>query len=194
MLFDIIVRDEEKVNMELYVIRHGRVPSNDNGIISGPNNDEELTEVGIKQALSVRDMLKDISFDAIYSSNVRRAIQTAEIVNSWGLDIMLDERLAEREPGSLLGKTRKEIDKTLWNSLDVEKTPEGAETLKAGLARTKSILEEIHEKWEDKRVLIVTHNFICRCIWMLEEGITDSDEINSFLQENDEIRKCVKKK
>lgn len=180
--------------MEIYVIRHGRVPSNDLGIISGPNSDEMLTEVGIKQAESVRDKLKDINFDAIYCSNVKRAIQTAEIVNSWGLDIILDKRLAERKPGSLLGKSRREIDKALWNSLTVESTPEGAETLKAGLIRTKSILEEIHEKCLDKRVLIVTHNFICKCIWMLEEEITDMDEINSFLQENDEIRKYVKKK
>lgn len=106
----------------------------------------------------------------------------------------MDERLAEREPGSLLGKTRKEIDKALWNSLTVERTPEGAETLKAGLIRTKSILEEIHESFQDKRVLIVTHNFICKCIWMLEEGISDKNEIDSFFQENDEIRKYVKKK
>lgn len=180
--------------MELYVIRHGRVPSDDEGIISGPNSTEELTAVGIKQAESVGDRLKDLRFDAIYCSNVKRAIQTAEIVNSWGLDIILDERLAEREPGSLLGKTRKEIDKALWNSLEVERTPEGAETLKAGLIRTKSILEEINESCRDKRVLIVTHNFICKCIWMLEEGITDKDEINSFMQENDEIRKYVKKR
>lgn len=180
--------------MELYVIRHGRVPSNDEGIISGPNSTEELTTVGIKQAESVRDRLKDLRFDAIYSSNVKRAIQTAEIVNSLGLDIILDERLAEREPGSLLGKTRKEIDKALWNSLEVERTPEGAETLKAGLIRTKSILDDIYENFQDKRVLIVTHNFICKCIWMLEEGISDKNEINSFFQENDEIRRYVKRR
>lgn len=46
--------------MELYVIRHGRVPSNDEGIISGPNSTEELTEAGVKQAESVRDKLKEL--------------------------------------------------------------------------------------------------------------------------------------
>lgn len=78
--------------MELYVIRHGKVPSNDLGIISD-RNDEELTDIGIKQANSVRNKLKDVCFDAIYSSNVKRAIQTAEIVNCQGLDIILDERV-----------------------------------------------------------------------------------------------------
>lgn len=178
--------------MDLYVIRHGKVPSNDLGIISGPN-DEELTEVGIKQAYSMRERLKDIEIDAIYSSNVKRAVQTAEIVNSFGLDIKFDERLAERDPGSFIGKKRSEIDKNLWNSLTIERTDEGAETLKAGLIRTKSILEEIKELNKDKKVLIVTHNFICKCIWMLMEEVTDMDEINSFMQKNDEIRRYVKK-
>ena len=180
--------------MELYVIRHGRVPSNDLGIISD-RNDEELTDIGIKQANSVRNKLKDVCFDAIYSSNVKRAIQTAEIVNCQGLDIILDERLAEREPGGLVGKKRKDIDKALWNSLVIDRTPEGAETLKLGLHRTKSFLEEIHYKYyKDEKILIVTHNFICKCIWILENNIVDEEKISSFIQENDEIRKYVKKK
>ena len=111
--------------MEIYVVRHGRVPSNDLKIIGGRGN-EELTEVGIEQAKCVRDKLKDVDFSAIFSSNVRRAVQSAEIINSHGLDINLDERLAEREPGSALGKSRNAIDKTIWNSLVFERTSEGA--------------------------------------------------------------------
>lgn len=176
--------------MEIYVVRHGRVPSNDKKIISGRNN-EELTEVGVKQAESVRDKLQDVNFDAIFSSNVRRAVQTANILNIHGLEINLDERLAEREPGTMLGKSRKDIDKSLWNSLSLDRTPEGSETLKAGLIRTKSILDEIHSKYKGKKVLIVTHNFICKCIWILENHITDPNQINAFFQENDEIKKYV---
>lgn len=178
---------------ELYVIRHGRVPSNDSGIIVG-RDDEELTEVGLKQARIVRDKLKNINFSAIYSSDVKRAIQTANIVNSNNLKIITDNRLAEREPGGAYGKKRKEIDKEEWNSLILDKTSDGAETLKAGLIRTESILTEIHKLYEKERVLIVTHNFICKCIWMLENNITDKEEINAFFQNNDEIRRYIKKK
>lgn len=176
--------------MEIYVVRHGRVPSNDKKIIGG-RGDEELTEVGVQQAESVRDKLQNFEFDAIFSSNVRRAVQTAEIINIHGLDIKLDERLAEREPGNALGKSRKYIDKSMWNSLTLDRTSEGAETLKAGVARVKSILDEIHTKYRGKRVLIVTHNFICKCIWMLENNITDPEQINTFFQDNDEIKKYV---
>lgn len=176
--------------MEIYVVRHGRVPSNDKKIVGG-RTDEELTEVGVKQAESVRDKLQDVNFDAIFSSNVRRAVQTADIINIHGLDINLDERLAEREPGSMLGKSRKDIDKAIWNSLSLDRTPEGAETLKTGLIRTKSILDEIHNKYQGRKVLIVTHNFICKCIWMLENNITDPNQISAFFQENDEIKRYV---
>ena len=176
--------------MEIYVVRHGRVPSNDKNIVSG-RSDEELTEVGIKQAESVSDKLKDIDFNAIYSSNVRRAVQTANIINIHGLDINFDERLAEREPGAMLGKNRKEIDRTLWNSLTLDRTPEGAETLKSGLDRTKSILDEIYNKNPDQKVLIVTHNFICKCIWKLLNNTADLNEVASFFQDNDEIKRYV---
>ncbi len=179
--------------MELYVIRHGQVPSNVLGIISG-RNDEELTEIGIRQAENVRAELKEIAFDAIYSSDVKRALQTARIVNTFGLEINGDVRLAEREPGNLLGKKRCEIDKSLWNSLDIWKTLEGAETLKSGLARTRDILTEIYEKYPDGKVLIVTHNFICKCIWMILNDIKDMEEISSFIQKNDEIKRYVKKR
>lgn len=176
--------------MEIYVVRHGRVPSNDKKLIGGRNN-EELTEIGVKQAESVRDKLQDVKFDAIFSSNVRRAVQTANIINTHGLDINFDERLAEREPGIAMGKSRKYINKATWNSLSLDRTPEGAETLKTGLIRTKSILDEIHNNYQSKKVLIVTHNFICKCIWMLENNISDPNQISEFFQENDEIKRYV---
>lgn len=179
--------------MELYVARHGRVPSNDEGIISG-RNAEELTQMGILQAESIREQLQEIDFAVIYSSNVKRAIQTAEIINKGrNLEIKLDERLAERDPGTMLGKKRKEINKEIWNSLSLDKTPENAETLKAGLIRTRSILNEIHSTYPNEKVLIVTHNFICKCIWMIEDEITDLEQINNFYQENNEVKKYCKK-
>ncbi len=93
----------------IYVVRHGQVPSNVLGIISGCN-DESLTEKGIEQAILVRDELKGINFDAVYSSPVIRAVQTAEIIVP-DKKIICDERLAERDPGSLLGVPRKMINK-----------------------------------------------------------------------------------
>lgn len=171
--------------MNLYVIRHGQVPSNIQGIISGWN-DEELTDKGILQAKQIKEKLKDIQFDVVYSSPIKRAKQTAMIVAPQN-EIIYDKRIAEREPGKMLGKSRKNINKDTWNSLDIERTEQGAETLAAGLKRVRDFLEEINQKNENKNVLIVTHNFIIKCIWILENNIQDIDKIKNFFHDNEEI-------
>ena len=172
--------------MNLYVVRHGQVPSNVDGIVSGWN-DEKLTEKGIEQANKIRNELQSVKFDVVYSSPIDRARQTAEIIAPQN-DIVLDSRLAEREPGAMLGKSRKDIDKNTWNSLDIDRTPDGAETLAAGLKRVKSFLDEIHSKDREKTVLIVTHNFISKCIWILENNIQNKELINDFFHDNGEIK------
>lgn len=172
--------------MNLYVVRHGQVPSNVEGIVSGCN-DEKLTEKGVAQANEIKNKLLNIKFDIVYSSPVDRAKQTAEIITP-NHEIILDSRLAEREPGTMLGKPRKNIDKSAWNSLDFDITPEGAETLKAGLKRVKSFLSELHMKNGDKTVLVVTHNFISKCIWILENNIKSKEQINNFFHDNGEIK------
>ncbi len=172
--------------MNLYVVRHGQVPSNVEGIVSGWN-DEKLTEKGIEQATKINHVLQSIKFDVVYSSPVDRAKQTAEIVAPQH-DIILDPRLAEREPGAMLGKSRKNIDKNAWNSLDMDRTPEGAETLAAGLKRVKSFLDEIYSKYVEKTVLVVTHNFISKCIWILENNIQNKELIDSFFHDNGEVK------
>jgi len=172
--------------MIIYVIRHGEVPSNVNKVISG-YNDEELTKKGIKQALKVKEELKDIKFDAVFCSPVFRAMQTANIIVP-NCDIIYDDRLQERNPGNMLGHKRSEIDKSEWNSLDKEVTIYNGESLLAGINRTKSFINDIEKQYSNKTILIVTHMFICKSIWMIENGITDANKANEFFQNNDEIK------
>lgn len=172
--------------MNLYVVRHGEVLSNVKGIISGCN-DEKLTEKGIIQASEVQSKLQDIKFDIVYCSPVERAKQTANIIVPKN-DIVYDYRISERDPGTMLGKSRKNIDKNDWNSLDKDRTLEGAETLLSGLKRVRNFLDEVHVKYEDKNVLIVTHNFISKCVWILENNICSQEQINNFFHDNGEIK------
>ena len=172
--------------MKLYVVRHGQVPSNVDKLISGCNN-EELTENGINQALKIREQLKDIKFDAVFCSPVLRAKQTANIIVPNG-DIIFDERLQERNPGNMLGHKRNEIDKSEWNSLDKEVTIYNSESLLAGINRTRKFIKDIEKQYADKTILIITHMFICKSIWMIENGIIDTNRANEFFQNNDEIK------
>lgn len=171
--------------MNLYVIRHGQVPSNVEKIISGWN-DEELTDKGILQAKHIKEKLKDIQFDVVYSSPIKRAKQTAMIVAPQN-EIIYDKRIAEREPGKMLGKSRKNLDKQDWYRLDIERTKEGVETLASGLKRVREFLNEISKKNDNKNVLIVTHHFIIECIWVLQNNIQDSEQIKNFFHDNEEI-------
>ena len=172
--------------MNMYVVRHGQVQSNIDEIVSGWN-DEKLTEKGISQAIDMKNILQNIKFDLIYSSPIIRAKQTAEIIVPEN-EIIYDSRLAERNPGLMLGQSRKNIDKKSWNSLDTEKTVEGAETLGVGLKRVREFLDEIKKVNKNKTILIVTHNFISKCIWIIENNITDIEQIDEFFHNNGEIK------
>lgn len=175
--------------MELYVVRHGEVPSNIEGILSGWS-EEKLTKKGIKQAKQARKLVKKIKFDAIYASPIERTKETAEIIEP-KREIIFDNRLAEREMGEMLGKLRDDVDIVTWNSIDTDRTPEGAETLGAGLKRVKSFLDDICEKYREKTILIVTHYFVSKCIWILEDGVKSREEMDSFSHDNGEIKHYI---
>ncbi len=96
--------------MKICLIRHGQVNHNLYGIYC--NQDEDLNETSIQQALSLKEKIKDIQYDIIYSSPLTRAKYTAEIVNSAHKQILTDDRLIERNPGNLSGQPLKSLTET----------------------------------------------------------------------------------
>jgi broad specificity phosphatase PhoE len=89
----------------IYLIRHGRTAWNHSDRLQGWA-DEPLDAVGLAQAASLAGWLADTTFDAIYSSPLRRARQTAEIMaRPHGLPVRFDDRLRERNVGEWTGLT-----------------------------------------------------------------------------------------
>jgi broad specificity phosphatase PhoE len=83
--------------LELVLARHGQSQGNLDRSL-GPDTD--LTELGYQQAMRLRDWLfeQEYRFTALYASPLRRARQTAEIVNAcYGLEIVIDPDLRETE-------------------------------------------------------------------------------------------------
>lgn len=73
--------------------------------------DVPLNEHGELQARRLANFLRNIGVQAIYSSNLRRASQTADIIGAaCGLTPILDEQLRERNIGRWQGMTRKEVE------------------------------------------------------------------------------------
>jgi probable phosphoglycerate mutase len=68
--------------------------------VGGPPADPSLSEIGREQARLVADWLAPEGFDAVYSSPMRRAVETAEpLAERLGLDIEIDDELAELDRG-----------------------------------------------------------------------------------------------
>ena len=81
--------------MNIYFVRHGQTDYNLKEIIQGAS-DIELNETGIKQAYQTKEKLKDIKFDKIYSSPLKRAKKTAEIIGEdRKITVEVDDRLKE---------------------------------------------------------------------------------------------------
>lgn len=94
--------------MHLFLIRHGQSYANLPGW-DGTNNDEALTELGLRQAAALAKWLPDHIQppDVLYASTMQRARQTAEhVAEAYGSEIVFDDRLRE------LGNNR--FDHTIW--------------------------------------------------------------------------------
>ena len=85
--------------MELIFVRHGETDSNKKKTFLGWT-DAELNDEGIRQACKLGEELKRITFDGIYSSSLKRASKTAEIINEkLNMEIVYSDNLKERNFG-----------------------------------------------------------------------------------------------
>jgi broad specificity phosphatase PhoE len=92
----------EPVTTRLYLVRHGQSVANVTWQFSYKRYDPPLTELGVQQAEATADHLRTLRIDAVYSSPMLRAIQTAEVFTAaLGLDYAVLEDLREVNVGDL---------------------------------------------------------------------------------------------
>ena len=133
--------------LELWLIRHGQTIWNAEGRAQG-QLDSSLSELGVKQAERLRKRLKHETFDAVYSSDSGRAVQTANIALP-GADLVLEPRLREISFGVLEGKTQAERsaeDCQIWDYILEDRfarAPTGGETWQEHIERVGSWLEAL---------------------------------------------------
>jgi broad specificity phosphatase PhoE len=95
--------------MQLILIRHGETLWNKEGRVQG-TSDVELSNAGIKQAELLALSLKDHPLEAIHASPLKRAYQTAEIINEFHhKDIQIHRGLMEMDQGDFEGFSFKEL-------------------------------------------------------------------------------------
>lgn len=160
------------------LLRHGETAFNADGNKYCGRTDIELTEKGIAQANRMNQLLKDYTFDAIFSSPLYRAKLTAQIVSGRAEDVVTDERLIEVDFGQWEGKRPEEFqteDPESWNNwlTDPENNRAGrtGETAKEVVERLNSFYAELLEKYTGKTILIVGHNGVNRFFMSSKLGI-----------------------
>lgn len=146
--------------LELWVVRHGETAWNQEERIQGWK-DIPLTDTGRDQARILARYIQGQSFQAIHSSDLIRAYETAEILNEiLTLPIAKDERLRERSFGDAEGLLRKESDKLYPNG-----SP-NAESLETVQKRAKLFLDYIQKTYRKGRILCTTHGGMIRALLM----------------------------
>ena len=103
--------------LEIYLIRHGECQGNREDIFRG-RHDFPLNVNGKKQAECLRDRLKDIQFESIFSSPLKRSLQTAEILSDGKIKIVVEDDFTNISLGEWENKPKKVVKKKypdLWN-------------------------------------------------------------------------------
>lgn len=176
--------------MKLYVIRHGRTNINDEHKYYG-SLDDDINETGVKQAKEAREKVKALDIDLIICSPLLRTKHTCEIINANEVSVIYDDRIVERETGTLEGKELGDFYKTdYWNYYSNKKI-EGLETIPDLLGRVKLFLDEIKVKYADKNVLLVTHGGVARAIYYYFNSLPTDGMLNVFNTKNCEIKEYV---
>lgn len=151
--------------MNIYLIRHGRQCS------QLCNVNVELAGAGIKQAELTGERLKKYNIDAVYSSDLIRAEETADIINKYiGAPRFIDSRLQESNFGELTGLENEELKERYKDFLQnrarmQEDIPyPGGDNCEAVFSRAFAAIKDIVQK-DYENVAVVTHGGVIRALF-----------------------------
>jgi len=160
-------------NMLLYVVRHGQTIENLKGIIQG-HLPGHLSKEGKQQAKKIAKRLKQESFDAIYVSDLARAVDTAkEIVRFHKkTKVIITKGLREVDMGPYSGKFSKDFKIPIGGPATELK---GVETRVNLVKRAKKLINEVYKTYPSGKVLFVTHGSFGRAIHGAIMGIKPNE-------------------
>ena len=167
--------------LRLVFVRHGLSSFNKKGIVQGRTDDSYLTKEGYFQAESAGKVLNEIDFEAIYSSPLIRAAETAKTIEKSlkkNYKINFDENLLEVNLERWSGLTINEIKKNYPDDyLNWKNDPENLslknkennnyQPIKDLYIQAKKFTDEIFSRYDnknEKNILIIAHNAILRCL------------------------------
>ncbi|WP_460472494.1 histidine phosphatase family protein [Emticicia fontis] len=156
----------------IYLIRHGETEYNRMGIVQGSGVDSDLNELGLSQARAFFDAYQDISFQKIYTSKLRRTVQSVQHFIDLGIPYESHEGLNEISWGEKEGKAPNyQEDEFYLDVLQRWKKGEtnipaakGGETPEDVAARQKIAFEIILSRPEEELILVAMHGRAIRIL------------------------------
>jgi alpha-ribazole phosphatase len=156
--------------MRLILVRHGQTNCNVEDVWHGWD-DCELTAEGQSQAEAVATRLAGEPIVAVYSSDSRRALQTAAAIAApHGLHPIPDAGLRERHAGDFEGLTTQEIvsrHPTVWQDRDADLWgwgPPGGEAFQTVLERGLAVIHHLAERHPHETIVAVSHMTMVRAL------------------------------
>ena len=138
------------MTVEIIYFVHGTTRDNENNRATG-QAPGELSELGVKQASELGEKV-DEEFDAVYCSDLRRAVRSANLAFGDKYEIIEDERLRECDYGK---KTQEEFD---WDLKDyIEESHPSGENYIEVQQRIKDFLKFLRDEHNGEKVAIVAH-------------------------------------
>ena len=174
--------------MKLYIIRHGQTAWNREEVFRG-TRDIPLNEVGLKEAAALGDYLREVRFDALYTSPLSRARQTADAVaNYQELPPRVEPLLIDLNFGVWQGSPHEEIKQkypglyqTWVTAPEQAHFPEGG-SLQDVLNRVDTLLAGLQDTHKGQIVGLFTHRVVCKvlicrllglgleCFWQIQQS------------------------
>lgn len=180
--------------MKIYMIRHGETDWNKMRKLQG-QVDIPLNEFGRHLAVETAPALKDISFDIVYTSPLKRAKETAELViGERDIPIIEDKRIMEMGFGEFEGLCCREEGwnipdpdfRFFFNAPEKYNPPKGGESFGQVSERLNEFMKELYSNPElyDKTVLVSTHGAALCGILRLMKGKSMEEYWGSGVHKN----------
>ncbi len=133
---------------------HGTTTDNENGIATGwlPG---ELSELGKQQSTELAALIADKKFDAVFCSDLKRAVDSARLSFGTTATIKADSRLRECNYGDLNGGDEKKVKQMMEQCID-KPFPNG-ESYKQVEKRMREFIEFLRTTYCEKNIAIVSH-------------------------------------
>ncbi len=192
---------KEKNTLTVYLIRHGRTKYDDDDRFCGVS-DPDLSEKGIEQAISLGKFFRNKSIETVYSSELKRSIETAKIICALNpeTELIITQNLNEINFGKWEGLTREEIKKHFpreykkWSIDPFNNIPPDGEDPRNILKRMLEFLSNVEKNYElvrDKNIICVTHKTPIRLILSYFENSSNLSEYRKHTIKNGDIIKLL---